>query len=103
MQEMKFQRPKINFPHFTQVDRKHDKWWELFLSYLHFSASYAPETGGVVTLFWLTKDDMTLFGLRPNKSKTIRQKKIYKKIKFYHMGLLNILINSHKALKRTIS
>jgi hypothetical protein len=37
--------------------------------------------------------DLTLFGLRPNKSKTIRQKNL-KKIKFYHVGLLNILINS---------
>jgi hypothetical protein len=46
--------------------------------------------------------DLTLFGLRPNKSKTIQQKNL-KKIKFYHVGLLNILINSHKAVKLTIS
>ncbi len=46
--------------------------------------------------------DITLFGLRPNKSKTIRQKNL-KKIKFYHVGLPNILMNSHKAVKRTIS
>jgi hypothetical protein len=45
--------------------------------------------------------DLSLFGLRPIKSKTIRQKNL-KKIKFYHVGLLNILINSHKAVKRTI-
>jgi hypothetical protein len=43
--------------------------------------------------------DLTLFGLRPNKSKTIRQKNL-KKIKFYHVGLLIILINSHKAVKQ---
>ncbi len=30
-------------------------------------------------------------------------RKIWKKIKFYHVGLLNILINSHKAVKLTIS
>ncbi len=32
----------------------------------------------------------TLFGLRPNKPKTVRQKNL-KKIKFYHVGLLIIL------------
>ncbi len=42
--------------------------------------------------------DLTLFGLRPNKSKTIWQKNL-KKIKFYHVGLLNILINSQKSCK----
>jgi hypothetical protein len=46
--------------------------------------------------------DLTVFGLRPNKSKTIRQKNL-KKIKFYHVGLVNILLNSHKAEKLTIS
>ncbi len=46
--------------------------------------------------------DLTLFGLRPNMSKTIRQKNL-KKIKFYHVDLLNISINSHKAVKLTIS
>ncbi len=46
--------------------------------------------------------DLTLFGLRPNKSKTIRQKNL-KKIKFYQVGLLNILLKSHKAVKLTIS
>ncbi len=46
--------------------------------------------------------DLTVFGLRPNKSKTIRQKNL-KKIKFYHVGLVNILLNSHKAEKITIS
>ncbi len=39
--------------------------------------------------------DLTVFGLRPNKSKTIRQKNL-KKIKFYHVGLVNILLYSHK-------
>jgi hypothetical protein len=42
--------------------------------------------------------DLTVFGLRPNKSKTIRKKNL-KKIKFYHVGLVNILLNSHKAEK----
>jgi hypothetical protein len=36
------------------------------------------------------------------KSITIRQKNL-KKIKFYHVGLVNILLNSHKAEKLTIS
>jgi hypothetical protein len=45
--------------------------------------------------------DLTVFGLRPNKSKTIRQKNL-KKIKFYHVDLVNILLNSHKAEKLTI-
>ncbi len=47
--------------------------------------------------------DLTLFGLSPNESKTIWQKNLKKKIKFHHVGLLNILINSHKAVKLTIS
>ncbi len=46
--------------------------------------------------------DLTVFGLRPKKSKTIRQKNL-KKIKFYHVGLVNILLNLHKAEKLTIS
>jgi hypothetical protein len=46
--------------------------------------------------------DLTVFGLRSNKSKTISQKNL-KKIKFYHMGLVNILLTSHKAEKLTIS
>ncbi len=46
--------------------------------------------------------DLTVFGLRPIKSKTIRQKNL-KKIKFYHVGLVNILLNSYKAEKLTIS
>ncbi len=41
-----------------------------------------------------------MFGLRPNKSKTIRQKNL-KKFKFYHVGLLNIVLYSHKAVKLT--
>jgi hypothetical protein len=45
---------------------------------------------------------ITLFGLSPNKSETIRQKNL-KKIKFYHVGLLIILLYSHNAVKLTIS
>ncbi len=41
--------------------------------------------------------DLTLFVLSPNKSKTIWQKNL-NKIKFYQVGLQNILINSHKAV-----
>jgi hypothetical protein len=39
----------------------------------------------------------TLFGLRPNKSETIRQKNL-KKFKFYHVDLLIILLYSLKAV-----
>jgi hypothetical protein len=46
--------------------------------------------------------DITLFGLRPNKSETIRQKNLTK-IKFYHVGLLTILLYSHKVVKLTIT
>jgi hypothetical protein len=41
---------------------------------------------------------ITLFGLRPNKSETIRQKNL-KKFKFYHVGLLIIYyIHTEPAL-----
>jgi hypothetical protein len=39
---------------------------------------------------------ITLFGLRPNKSETIKQKNL-KKIKFYHVGLLIILVGGGRA------
>ncbi len=56
----------------------------------------------VSPIFDSPRIDITLFGLRPNKSKTIRQKNL-KKFKSYHVGLLNILLYSHKAVKITIS
>jgi hypothetical protein len=40
----------------------------------------------------------TLFGLRPNKSETIRQKNL-KNYKFYHVGLLIILLNFCQSCK----
>jgi hypothetical protein len=61
-----------------------------------------PNTNTIWPYFDSPRMDLTLFGLSPNKSKTIWQKNL-KKIKFYHVGLLNILINSHKAVKLTIS
>jgi hypothetical protein len=74
--------------------------------YSQLRSPWTSQDGTVPSFLYLDFDsprlDLTVFGLRPNKSKSIRQKNL-KKIKFYHVGLVNILLNSHKAVKLTIS
>jgi hypothetical protein len=53
------------------VNRKKEKWREFFRMYLHYGASYAPETGGV----WMKGHP----GCRVRKFSVLKQKSFFGK------------------------